>query len=97
MTFISIKMFVASQSKLNIIYIVISKYSNFLFVAIALNFALLYYNSKKGDNLCTKDNWKKILKNLFPAVILGSGIILAKLLMTEIPSFFRSYAGKSPQ
>lgn len=97
MTFISMKMFVASQSKLNIIYIVISKYSNFMFITIAIYFSLMYFNSKKGDKLCTKDNWKKILKNIFPAVILGSGIITAKLLMTEIPSFFRSYAGKSPQ
>lgn len=82
MTFISMKMFVVSQSKLNIIYIIISKYSNFLFIIIAINFALLYFNSKKGEKLCTKDNWKNIFKTLFPGIILGTGVITTKLLMT---------------
>jgi len=38
-----------------------------------------------------------VLKDLFTCLPLGTGAVLIKLLMTEIPSFFRSYAGKSPQ
>ena len=90
-------MFITSQSKLNVIYIVISKYSNFLFVVLILHFVLIYYKSKKGEKLCTIENWKRFYKEIYAALPLGIGVIIIKLIMTEIPSYFRSYAGKSPQ
>lgn len=68
-----------------------------MFIIPAIHFAILYWNKKNDEKLCTKNNFAKMLKDLVLAVPVGVGAILVKLLMTEIPSFFRSYSGKSPQ
>lgn len=90
-------MFVVTQSRLNVIYIIISKYSNILFVIIAIHFVLSYVRNNRDKKLCSKSNWKSVWEDLSIAIPLGVGTALIKLLMTEIPSYFRSYAGKSPQ
>lgn len=90
-------MFVVTQSKLNVIYIIVSKYSNILFVVIAIHFVLCYIRNNRNTKLCSKSNWKSVWNDLSIAIPLGIGTALIKLLMTEIPSYFRSYAGKSPQ
>lgn len=64
------------------IFLIITKYTNFLFIALAIHFAVLYFNRKKDGKVCTKDNLVKFLKDIVLAAPVGVGAVLVKLLMT---------------